>query len=88
MQPVNSMLIKAIETIIDRKLEERKKKETTIRPSIAYKALGNNLYLCPLDGHEYKVWNGTGIELNASQNIWITIPHGRMEDMYICGLRK
>ena len=82
------VLLKEVEKLIDRKLEERKNKQTSIRPSIAYKALGNNLYLCPLDGYEYKIWNGTGIELKACQKVWITIPHGRMEDMYICGLRK
>ena len=77
-----------IEKLIDGKIEERKKKQVSVRPSIAYKALGNKMYLCPIDGYEYKVWNVLGIDLKPCQKVWILIPHGRVEDKFICGLRK
>lgn len=82
------MFMNEIERLIDNKLAEFKKKQTAIRPVVAYKLIGDNKYLIALDGHEYKVWNGTGIELKECQRVWLMIPHGRMEDMYICGLRK
>lgn len=88
MQTVNDILIKTISIIVDRKLEENKKKQTSIRPVVAYKALGNNMYLIALDGYEYKVWNGLGVDLAPCQKVWLMIPHGRMEDMFICGIRK
>lgn len=82
------MLMDQVEKLIDRKLEQRKKKSVTVRPVIAYKHVGDNKYLISLDGHEYKVWNGTGVELKECQNVWLMIPHGRMNDMFIFALRE
>ena len=88
MQKINDILRKAMEIIVDRKFEEHKKKQTSIRPVVAYKSLGDNMYLIALDGYEYKVWNGLGVDLKPCQKAWLMIPHGRMEDMFICGIRK
>ena len=82
------VLLKEVEKLIDRKLEERKNKQVSVRPVVAYKHMGDNLYLINLDGYQYKVWNGTGIELKECEKVWLMIPHGRLEDMFICGLRK
>ena len=88
MDKLNDFLLKTIETVVDRKLLEHKKKQTAFRPVVAYKPVGDNKYLIALDGHEYKVWNGTGVELKECQRVWLAIPHGRMEDMFISALRK
>lgn len=81
------ILLKQVEKLIDRKIEEQRKKRVTVRPVIAYKHMGDNYYKIRLDGYEYKVWNGTGVELKECQNVWLMIPHGRMEDMFIFALR-
>ena len=70
MQTVNDILIKTIDLIVNRKLEEYKKKQTSVRPVVAYRHEGDNMYLIALDGHEYKVWNGTGVELEECQRVW------------------
>ncbi len=82
------VLMHEIERLIDRKIEIQRKKRVTVRPVVAYKHVGDNKYLIALDGYEYKVWNGTGQDLKECQRVWLMIPHGRMEDMFIFALRK
>ena len=88
MKTINNILINTIETIIDRKFEENKKKQTQIRPTTVIKYNGDNTYSVILDGFEYKAWNGTGKDISLYQNVWVAIPHGRLEDMHIYSLRK
>lgn len=88
MKDIKKELVELIETVVDRKFQEYKKKQTSVRPVVAYKPVGDNKYLINLDGYQYKVWNGIGVDLEECQRVWLMIPHGRMEDMFICGLRK
>ena len=88
MKTINNILINAIETIVDRKFTEKQKKQTQIRPTTVIKNNDDNTYSVLLDGYEYKAWNGTGNDISLYQNVWVVIPHGRLEDMHIYSLRK
>jgi len=87
MEKVSNLLVKTLETIVDRKFEEYKKKETKVRPTSVLKANGNGTYQIVLDGHTYNVPCSLGIDLKPCQNVWLMIPHGRMEWMHIYGIR-
>ena len=87
MEKISDLLLKTIETVVERKFEEYKKKETKIRPTSVFKVNDNGTYQVILDGHIYNVPCSLGIELKPCQNVWLAIPHGRMEWMHIYGLR-
>lgn len=35
----------------------------------------------------YEIPNSTGMNLSTGQKVWVTIPSGDLNRMYICGLR-
>lgn len=41
-------------------------------------------YVCEINGHEYKLFDGIGIKLSINDVVWIRIPNGNMNDAYIC----
>lgn len=85
---IEEIIRKNIEKYVDKKFEEYKKKETKIRPTNVFKVNDNGTYQVILDGHIYNVPCALGMELKPCQNVWLMIPHGRMEWMHIYGIRK
>lgn len=85
---INEILQKAIETAVNRKFEEEKKKQTLIRPTTICKVNTDGTYQVILDGYNYNVQSSLDIKLKPYQNVWVIIPHGKMEWMHIYGIRK
>ena len=85
MDKINQKLLSAFERLIDEKINKNK---TQIRPTSVISVNSNGTYKIVLDGHTYNVPCSLGIDLKPCQNVWLMIPHGRMEWMHIYGIRK
>ncbi len=87
MKNFNTLLLQAIEKMLDKKLSGIFYDKTF--PSVIYKKNENGTYQIIREGISYDVPCALGKELKPAQNVWVTIPCGmkNFKDMYISGIR-
>ena len=87
MKKVNDILLKTIETLIDKRLSKIYYDKTF--PSVIYGKNDDGTYKIPYECHLYNVPCALDIDLKVTQNVWVTMPCGEknFKDMFISGIR-
>lgn len=87
MKKVDDILLKVMETLIDKKLSKIYYDKTF--PSVIYGKNDDGTYKIPYEGYLYNVPCALGIDLKVTQNVWVTMPCGEknFRNMYISGIR-
>lgn len=87
MKNFNTLLLQAIEKMLDKKLSGIYFDKTF--PAVIYKKNSDGTYQISREGVLYDVPCALGRELRVTQNVWVTVPCGmkNFKDMYISGIR-
>lgn len=87
MNNFNDILLKSIGNFIDNKIKNIYCDKTF--PSVVYGKNEDGTYKIVYESCMYNVPCALGIDLNVTQNVWVTMPCGmkNLKDMYISGVR-
>lgn len=87
MKSTNTILLKAIEKIIENKISNIYYDKTF--PSIVYEINPDKTYKIVREGVLYDVPCAINVELKVTQKVWVTMPSGitNLKNMYISGIR-
>ena len=81
---IQEEIFKSIETIVRRVME------TSHIPLVVPSAIvdaRNDKFVVVINGNNYSVKNGTGIELERGTPVWVTVPDGDYKNAFICAKR-
>lgn len=79
-------LITSISYMIDAKCKNLYYDKTFLSVVVAVADKGK--YLILKDGQNYPVTNATNAEFKVGDNVWVKIPSGLLENMFICGIKR
>ena len=83
MSAIQDELIKTIQLLIDKSIGNRTRSDV----STVILEISNGKYKVPIDGVEYWVKDGIGLNLSVGTHVWVHIPNGnptQMNQAYIC----
>ena len=77
---IQDEIIRTIETIVEKYL-----RKTNISQDVTtvVTAISGDKYKVRINTSEYWVKNGVGIELSIGSQVWVHIPNGKLNDMFI-----
>lgn len=79
-------IIKTIETIVQKYISTTTNNQSRDVVSVVTGIKGNK-YQVKIDNSTYWIKNGVDIEINVGNQVWIHIPNGKMNEMFIMAKR-
>ena len=75
-------ILDVIEMAIEKKLARLR--NNFVRTTIVEMTSDNSLYIVNINGANYSVYSGTGIEFQVGDAVWVHVPDGDYKKAYIC----